>query len=188
MYFIYPAMVLIAVRGFLMIWNAVDFQKAGMVAKGAMGVLLVALVLDMASTAAFMVRSHPYQNLYFSPLIGGLQGAKGRFEWDYYGVTHRALMQAVVAKEAGNETITMASVMPNVAWAMLPQGDRSHVQVVQTPPYVGPDKIWVNGRYYFLASLWGGLPYWEGDFPVAAKVQVDGETVAVALKVPASGS
>jgi len=187
MYFVYPAVALIAVRGLLMIRNAVDFRRAGMVFRGAVGILLVAVVLDIASVASFMIRNHPNQHLYFNQLAGGLHGAKGRFEWDYYGITHRSLMESLVAQEPGSEPILVASLLPNVAWSMLPAEERSRVHIVQTPPYVGPDKIRMDGNYYFLASLWGGLPYWGGDYPVAAQVQVDGETVAVALKVPAGG-
>jgi hypothetical protein len=37
-----------------------------------------------------MVRLHPYQSIYFNRAIaGGLPGADGRFELDYWGASHR---------------------------------------------------------------------------------------------------
>jgi hypothetical protein len=187
MYFVYPAMALIAVRGLLMIWNALDFRRAGAIVKVAAEVLMLAMVVDMASVASFMIRAHPFEYLYFNPLLGGLHGAKGRFEWDYYGLTHRRLMESLVAQNRGTGPILVGSLLPNPAWVMLPPEERKMVQVFQIPPNLGPDDLQVNKDYYFLTSLWGGVPTWTGDYPVAARVRVQGETVAVALKVTARG-
>ncbi len=49
-----------------------------------------ALILTAAATIADMVRLHPYQSVYFNRLIaGGLEGAAGRFETDYWGQSYK---------------------------------------------------------------------------------------------------
>jgi hypothetical protein len=50
----------------------------------------IALILTAATTIADMVRLHPYQSVYFNRLIaGGLEGAAGRFETDYWGQSYK---------------------------------------------------------------------------------------------------
>ncbi|MDH7445049.1 tetratricopeptide repeat protein [Aquimarina sp. 2201CG14-23] len=44
------------------------------------------LILVMLQPLHFMVRYHPMQALYFSPIVGGVSGAYGNYEIDYYGV------------------------------------------------------------------------------------------------------
>jgi hypothetical protein len=42
------------------------------------------LAVWLAWPAAVMVRLHPYEYLYFNPLVGGLQGAASRYDTDYW--------------------------------------------------------------------------------------------------------
>lgn len=41
----------------------------------------------------FMIKNHPYQALYFSPLIGGVEGAYGKYEIDYLGFGIRPALE-----------------------------------------------------------------------------------------------
>jgi hypothetical protein len=43
-----------------------------------------AFLLAVVSNAVLLVRLHPYQYLYYNPLIGGLEGAAGHFATDYW--------------------------------------------------------------------------------------------------------
>ncbi|HXD46858.1 MAG TPA: glycosyltransferase family 39 protein [Pseudolabrys sp.] len=43
-----------------------------------------AVVVAIMSNAVLLVRLHPYQYLYYNPLIGGLEGAQRRFATDYW--------------------------------------------------------------------------------------------------------
>jgi hypothetical protein len=44
----------------------------------------VALAGALAWPASVMIRLHPYESLYFNPLVGGLRGAAQRFDTDYW--------------------------------------------------------------------------------------------------------
>jgi hypothetical protein len=43
-----------------------------------------AIVILLCWNAAKLVRLHPYENLYYNPLVGGLAGASGRYDTDYW--------------------------------------------------------------------------------------------------------
>jgi hypothetical protein len=45
---------------------------------------LVALSVVFVWTASVLVRLHPHEYLFYNPLVGGLQGAAGRYEMDYW--------------------------------------------------------------------------------------------------------
>ncbi len=44
-----------------------------------------------------MIRLHPYQYVYFNPLIGGLSGADGLFETEYWGTAKREAVEELMA-------------------------------------------------------------------------------------------
>ena len=50
---------------------------------------IAALVLANASTAFRMADLHPYECVYFNEAVGGLRGAEGNFETDYWGAAYR---------------------------------------------------------------------------------------------------
>jgi hypothetical protein len=58
---------------------------------------LVAIALTAALTLADMISLHPYQYVYFNRLSGGLPGAFGRYETDYWGASHREGFEWLVA-------------------------------------------------------------------------------------------
>lgn len=49
---------------------------------------------------SFMVRNHPLEGLYFSPLIGGIRGAFGRYEIDYWSESQRQAVEWIVRNSA----------------------------------------------------------------------------------------
>jgi tetratricopeptide (TPR) repeat protein len=82
-FFVYPYWIVMAALG----WQYVSaliagrFTKAG--AAGAYighGIALLALIPAIAWT----VRVHPNQYVYFNELVGGIRGAEGKYELDYY--------------------------------------------------------------------------------------------------------
>ena len=80
--FIYPALVLFSAIGFYELW-----KRAG---KPLMKVIFVfVLGFFMWHPLSFMVKAHPYYYLYYNQLVGGLKGAYGKYETDYYYHTMR---------------------------------------------------------------------------------------------------
>ncbi|HET9868917.1 MAG TPA: hypothetical protein VFR02_00255, partial [bacterium] len=53
---------------------------------------------------ADMARLHPYEYVYFNELTGGLKGAQGRFETDYWGASYKEAVDWVQAQEPPGDT------------------------------------------------------------------------------------
>lgn len=82
LYFTYGPLVVLSALGWDSLFDLSRFKKIRL------GLSLGFLLL--ASLPIFwMVRNHPYQALYFNELEGGLKGAAGRYEIDYWGNTLR---------------------------------------------------------------------------------------------------
>ncbi|MBG0858945.1 MAG: tetratricopeptide repeat protein [Bacteroidales bacterium] len=75
--FIYPGIIILAAAGFNYLF---DFIKKGTYR---MIVVTVFLVLSI-HPVSFMIRNRSYYYLYYNQLVGGLKGAYGNYETDYY--------------------------------------------------------------------------------------------------------
>ncbi|RCH55823.1 hypothetical protein DJ568_03440 [Mucilaginibacter hurinus] len=86
-YFVYPAFVMIALAGFVNLYRAINLKAAKLVLTGV-------LTVSMAVTAAFMVRNHPFQDMYFSFLPA--KSIQKNFEKDYWGLSYYQALQYVL--------------------------------------------------------------------------------------------
>ena len=75
--FIYPGIVVLSAIG---IWNLLQFFKSTV----KKGIILLMIFLLGLNPIVFMVRNYPYYYLYYNQLVGGLKGAYGKYETDYY--------------------------------------------------------------------------------------------------------
>jgi len=88
--FVLPAIAVLAGLG---AWHAATRLSAGRLGRGAW--LVVGLVV--LSPLVSMARLHPYQTSYFNAFVGGLSGAEGRFEVDYWATSLREATEFVNA-------------------------------------------------------------------------------------------
>ena len=57
-------------------------------------------MLNVANVVYFMVRYHPYQNVYFNSLAGrDMQEIKSRFELDYWGLSYRKALEYILKND-----------------------------------------------------------------------------------------
>lgn len=122
-YFVYPAFLLIAIRG----WVAIALALRPPAARK---LLVAAVVLLLAPTVAWMVRVHPMQNVYFNVLAG--DDWRRYYEVDYWGLGNRAALEYVLAHDAAPMvTIKAESTTPlDVAALILRRADRRRLEVV----------------------------------------------------------
>jgi hypothetical protein len=52
-------------------------------------ILFILISINLFQTALEMKILHPYQYIYYNSLVGGLKGANGKFETDYWGTANR---------------------------------------------------------------------------------------------------
>ncbi len=81
--FIYPPLLVLSALGFEYL-----FQKFSDIGKKALTLVLAGLcALPLWS----MVKNHPYQYAYYNETIGGMKGAFGNYETDYFGASTRQM-------------------------------------------------------------------------------------------------
>ena len=93
MYFIYPAFVIVAIRGLSAAWSYCNRPTAS---KPLKPLLIIISVICLSQTTYWMIRWHPYQYLYFNVLAG--QSSK-RFDVDYWAVAYREPLKAILDQE-----------------------------------------------------------------------------------------
>lgn len=116
MLFVYPGLVVIAAVG----WSRLmDFFKPYALKSVVMGLLLV----FSAPAIVFSIANHPYQYMYFNELVGGVKGANGNYELDYWNQTPREAMEWIsknkpelfggdIAVNSNNPVETMTTFVP----------------------------------------------------------------------------
>jgi hypothetical protein len=93
LYFIYPAFVLLAIRGFLVLWQWATRRQSATIRWTLAGLA----TLSMLITATQMVRDHPLQNVYFNALAG--EPVQERYELDYWGQSYLQGLKYIVAHD-----------------------------------------------------------------------------------------
>jgi hypothetical protein len=98
MFFIYPALLIFAVGGWAWFSGAIR-QRFGTNTLSR-PLMAIAVVLIFAPAALWMAAHHPYQNLYFNRLAGAdMQTVKMRFDMDYWGLTYRRGLEAILERD-----------------------------------------------------------------------------------------
>ena len=90
MYFIYPAFLLVSIRGLMCLWNLTNTKLM------ARRILILLVVGSLGFTSYWMVRWHPYQYLYFNVLAGPFAE---RFDVDYWAVAYRPVLDKIVGQD-----------------------------------------------------------------------------------------
>jgi hypothetical protein len=129
MYFIYPAFVLVAIRGLVALWSLTKTKQF------AARLLIVIVASCMTYTGYWMVRWHPYQYLYFNVFAG--QFAK-KFDVDYWAVAYRPLLEKVVGQDPREQYSIYVHPAGGATWGtwqldyhrnlpLIPPQDRSRI-------------------------------------------------------------
>ncbi len=81
LYFIYPAMLIFSLYGL--------FQLLKVKIRFIRYLILALLIFDLSQTAFFMIKYHPFQNVYFNLLAGDRNTISNRFALDYWGLSFK---------------------------------------------------------------------------------------------------
>jgi tetratricopeptide (TPR) repeat protein len=84
--FIYPPMVILSAAG----WQALSSVFKNNTLK--LSILAIAAVL-VAKVGLWMVKNHPYEYVYYNETVGGVQGAYGNYETDYWCQSPKAAVE-----------------------------------------------------------------------------------------------
>jgi len=149
LYFLYPALVVLAMSGIETLWRLgvrLDGWKRITLAVVGGGCLLA----NVASVALFMIQNHPHQNLYFNRLAGGMERAKKDFELDYWGLTFRKGLEHIARTDPSPEIPIFFAYGSRDTIDILPPSDRARfrpLEEVRGAKYVLTNYRWASEDY-----------------------------------------
>lgn len=100
--FVYPPLVVLAAAG----WEQIFGSKLNKGIRIGAAVVLLALI---GKTTFWMVKNHPYEYVYYNELVGGVKGAYGNYETDYWCQAPREAMKWLVENEDLDSMTTVVS-------------------------------------------------------------------------------
>lgn len=173
--FVYPFLIVLSATG----WDAlIRMFKKPLVMKG-VTVLFFALCL---LPAFWMLRNHPYASVYFNELSGGLKGAYGRYETDYYSNSCREAGEWLANQEPKKKLIVAINNEPVTA-AYYAQKINPDMEFRWVREYEEQKPFW---DYAILTSrTYSQKELIEGAFPPKGTVYVveaDGVPLAAVVK------
>jgi hypothetical protein len=161
-FFVYPAMLMLALIGVGWLWRESHVRFRGSAGRVLQLVLTVLVALNLGFTLVFMVRYHPHQNVYFSSLAGGIRGAEGRFDLDYWGLSYRKALEYVLANDPRDRIVLRAAHPPGWYNAdILRAEDRRRLVFVSKPQ---------KADYYLTNFRWEQSDHLPGEEVYSVKV------------------
>lgn len=149
LYFVYPALLLLGLRGLRALHRA--WRASGRAAGRWLAVaLLVAGALELGRTAWFIARAYPNQQAYFSCLP--VATAERLFERDYWGLSYRYGLEWLLRHDSSAVVSVTGPQSPIIYlnWLMLRPAQQRRLRLV-------PDGR--AARYYLTAYRWHPQPY-----------------------------
>lgn len=128
-----------------------------------MAVCVALLVLP----AKDLVALHPYQTTYFNGLVGGVAGADGRYDTEYWLTSYREAIDWVNTQAARRPGATTTVVVAGddyiVPWVGYYAGSNVRAVVVSAPP---PERLLPAGIDYYIATKRWGFDHGYAAAPV----------------------
>ena len=94
-----------------------------------------ALLLALSPVLMFMIRTHPFEHLYFNRFAGrDMAEIKTQYELDYWGLSYRTALEYIVRTDPSPRIRLFVTTFPGRAnIAMLLPRDRERLALVRTP-------------------------------------------------------
>ena len=105
--FLYPPVVLIAATGIRFLFSAITGRYLRIL-------LITFFFLLLVHPSEFMIRNHPYHYIYYNQLVGGLKGAYGNYETDYYYVSQTEASEWLIdhLRDKGTDSAKTGATFP----------------------------------------------------------------------------
>lgn len=124
LYFVYPAFLMIAVRGFVYIYS---FSIRKNITKK---IAISVLTFSIITTTNWMVKNHPLNNTYFNILAG--KNWKNSFHVDYWGLSTYLALKYILSKDKREEILIkpLQCINIHVSMILLTAKERSRIKLV----------------------------------------------------------
>jgi len=163
-YFVYPSLVLLA------LWAFSKLLETN-VAK----ILQILVVIQIIGVAAFMIRNHPFQQVYFNRFVSHAQEShRKNFDFDYWGASYKQGLDYIMQHDKAQKVRIFESLPPVAnAYLSLPLSERKRVTLVDRQ----------DTPYYFITGFRGRIERFEAYAPVVYEVKVQNSTILRVYRV-----
>ena len=164
LYFIYPAMLLLATQGCLLVWAKLHQYR------GLRTATLTLFIGGLLWNATWIARAHPLQNVYFNTLAGS--DWKSKFDVDYWGLANQIALEKILEHDT-QSIITIyagSDIDLNIAVAILRPQDRARFIVVNR----------IEEANYILTNYRANLTVYDrqySELELFYQIKVDGEII-----------
>lgn len=177
--FIYPSLAALAILGWYWLVSIFKNQKIQTLTMLIIGITFI-------KPGIWSIANHPYQYLYFNEIAGGIKGANGNYELDYWNQTPREAFAWLIKNKPevldGKHKVSSNNIQESLK-TFNPEGDS--VKYAWTREYEWTDNDWKYAiwttRTLSKNQILGG--YWPPKGTIH-EVKVDGVTVAAVVKSP----
>ncbi len=173
--FVYPGVVLLSSLGFHALMQYIRKNYLNLI-------LVTLLVIAAIHPVKFMILNTPYSYIYYNQLVGGLKGAYGNYETDYYYVSQTEasewLINYLKDKSSGQELKVKATFSVKWLFRDHPEIETSYFRFVDRSQYDWDYAIAVN-RYIHPYQLKNNI--WPPDNAIHL-VYADGIPVCAVLE------
>jgi hypothetical protein len=147
MFFIYPPLLLISIKGLHWIWLQLKTRLSQPLS---FGLGIAALLIGLLSTGLWMINNHPYQNVYFNRLAGkDMQTVQQNYMMDYWGLAYREGIEAILAvDDADHIDMLVETGAGKSAQQILPLEESNRIHAVATVA----EADYFIGNYYMLSK------------------------------------
>jgi hypothetical protein len=171
-YFVYPAVLLLALRGARALGQAWQQASQGRTLRWAAGVALALLVVETTRTAWFIVRAYPNQQVYFSFLP--TPTAERLFERDYWGGSTYYGLEWLLRHDP-SPTINVSGPVPGLVyinWLLLSPAQQQRIKVLNDGQ---------QARYFFTCYRWHPQSYGDTLGPEVLAYRPGGRAKALSV-------
>ncbi len=144
LYFIYPFMIILMLRGIQILPLPI----------------MALIIVEMASVLIFMIKYHPYQNVYFNFLLSpNMNKVKENFELDYWGLSYRKALEYIVKTDKSLKIpLTVANNPGDSNSLILLPSDRNRLQYwsmddLSKAKYFLSNYRWHNDEYGYADEI-----------------------------------
>jgi hypothetical protein len=154
LFFIYPAFLMFSLHGFVFFFQTFTSRFTGRKHAIAIIACMLCAGLCLLGPVSFMIKHHPYQNVYFNRLAGkDMPTIKQRFELDYWGLSYRAALEYLLQMDQREQiAVHAATEVGETSANILKPEDRKRLRYVPTPEkadYFMSNFLWHPDEYAY---------------------------------------
>jgi len=173
LFFVYPAFLMVSLVGLTSLFKSLKSKFQGPCYNIINITLILFIAANLVNTAKFMLRYHPFQNLYFNILAGkNMQKVKNNFELDYWGVSCRKALEYILKNDSDKVIkICVADRIGIMNANILTSRDRKRLIFVENPD---------EAKYFLSTYRWHKEEYPYKDEYYSIKI--DGAKIVVVYR------